>query len=561
MNIIELRSRHEALKQERTSWEADWKKLAAHFLPRKCRLEGDTSQTNRGTGSLRGEKLDSTAFYAMRDLAAGLHGGLTSPARPWFNLAMRDQNMTRMSSVKAWLDEVTRRMRFAYHSSNFYNAISLFYSELATFGTAFMFEVEDEQTGIRFIPLTAGEFCLDADDAGRIDTVYRTIHMTLRQLVQKFGEGALPEQLREMYKLPANWNERYQVVHAVYPEKKTKGEKPYVSVYYLDGFGGGSRGLTATTAASEQSVLERGGFHEFPGFGVRWDVTGGDVYGKGPAHDTLADSVLLQQMTQSVLKALHKEIDPPLAAQADFEGLSLLPGAVNVVRGMGQGQQAVYPILQVRHNIEGTYNVISQIQTKVRDGLFNNLFRMLLGSDRRQITAREVAAREEEKLILIGPVLERLNDEFFIPLTERTFNILQRAGKLPPPPDDIAGQEFAPEFVSILAQAQKMVSTGAVEQFAAFVGNVARVYPDAADTIDVDAMVDNYADYLGVEADMLRGQDERDDLRAARQQQQQMAEQMAQAQEGIGMVEQAGDAGSALQGLLGGMGTALDGGA
>lgn len=656
-DIDELRRRHDALKEERTSWEADWKKLAAHFLPRKCRLEGDTAQTNRG--GLRGEKLDSTAFYAMRDLAAGLHGGLTSPARPWFNLTLPEQDLMRASGVKIWLDEVTRRMRFVYHRSNFYNAISLFYAELATFGTAFMFEVEDEDTGIRFIPLTAGECCLDADAQGRVDTVFHSMTMTLRQLVQKFGEAALPPNLRALSREARNWNERFQVVHAVYPNPDTQGAgraagrtramqtikqmpnqmpgqtpaqapnqmpgqtpgqtgthllaqspghassrmaageaggaasllgqaasgpeahaagelppaalrpeeaqdpaaKPYLSVYYLDGQSGGMHGPKGDYGG--RAVLREGGFHEFPGFGVRWDVTGGDVYGKGPAYDTLADSVLLQQMTQSVLKALHKEIDPPLAAQADFEGISLLPGAVNVVRGGmgGAANQAVYPILQVRHNVEGTYRVIAQIQNKIREGLFNNLFRMLLGSDRRQITAREVAAREEEKLILIGPVLERLNDEFFIPLTTRTFNMLYRAGKLPPAPEAIRGASMQVDFVSILAQAQKMVSTGAVEQFAAFVGNVARMYPDAADTINLDAMIDDYADYLGIEGDMLRARDEREALRRARKEREAQAEQMQQMMSAAktlpGAIKDLGAAGmqgSALGALVQGMG-------
>lgn len=526
--LNELQLRYQALKQERQSWEADWKKLAEHFLPRKCRLETNAmNETNKG--GLRGNKLDSTAFYAMRDLAAGLHGGLTSPARPWFALTLQAQEVAKDSLVRKWLDDVTERMRFIYHRSNFYNAISSFYSELATFGTAFMFELEDEKTVVRFVPLTAGEYCLDTDASGRVDTVFRSVPMTLRQLEQEFGKENLPENLRNMLDRPQAWNERFPVVHAVFPAKGWPGASdvhnmPFMSVYYLDGQGLGSGSDSGKFYGS--AILREGGFEEFPGFGVRWDITGNDVYGKGPAYDTLADSVLLQQMSQTMLKALHKEIDPPLAAPAGFENVSLLPGAVNPVNPLSGNSQAIYPILQVRHNIQGTYEVIAQIQNKVREGLFNNLFRMLLNSDRRQITAREVAAREEEKLILIGPVLERLNDEFFIPVSNRTFNLMVRAELIPPPPEEIQDMELSVEFVSILAQAQKMVATGTVEQFAAFVGNVARMYPEALDSIEVDAMIDSYADYLGVAASMLKGQDKRDEARQARQQQQEQMQQM-----------------------------------
>ena len=322
-------------------------------------------------------------------------------------------------------------------------------------------------------------------------------------------------------------------------------EDGFHSVYYLDGHSGAVSGKTGT----EPHVLRQSFFHEFPGFGVRWDVTGGDVYGHGPAYDTLPDSVLLQQMTSSLLKALQKEIDPPLAVPPGLENASLLPGAITPVDPTGAQGRGIYPILQLQHNVRGTYEVILQIQNKVREGLFNNLFRMLLNSDRRQVTAKEIAAREEEKLILIGPVLERLHDEFFIPLSNRTFNILTRNGMLPPPPEDMRNMAVVPEFVSILAQAQKLVSTGGVEQFAMFVGNVARMNPDALDAVDYDAMIDDYAEYLSIEANMLRGQDEREQIRAARQQQQQAMQQQQQAmqqvqmlQAGIGAMKELGQA-------------------
>lgn len=617
-NINELRARHAALKQERLGWEADWKLLAEHFLPRRCRLEGEAEGVYKG--GLRGGKLDSTAFYAMRDLAAGLHGGLTSPARPWFNLSLQDQELARLSSVRRWLDQVTRRMRFTYEKSNFYNAISVFYSELATFGTAFIFALEDDRSVLRFVPLTAGEYCLDTDASGRVDTVFRTMSMTLRQLVQEFGAAALPEHLREMSGEPRNWNQSFQVVHAVYPaagaEKRAErpdyaaedsngfsggfpgalpeesadtvaqsapegrgtassgrgsgrgdavpppdtpytpesanlagemGEEPrmaYASVYYLDGFG-------------REAPLRESGFHEFPGFGVRWDVVGNDVYGKGPAADTLADSILLQQMTRSMLQAIQLELNPPLQSPAGFENVSLLPGAVNAVSQMQSGP-GIRPILELRHNIEGTYRVIAQVQDKVREGLFNNLFRMLLNSDRRQITAREVAAREQEKLILIGPVLERLNDEFFIPVSDRVFNILLRQGMIPPWPTELEGREISVEFVSMLAQAQKLVATGAVEQFASFVGNMAGMYPEALDSVNVDNMVDNYAEYLGVEANMLKGLEERERIRAGRYEAQAAQAQAAQAGAAADMVKKLGSSGidieSVLNASLSGMG-------
>ena len=155
VDVKELANRREALTQERRTWEADWALLAQHFLPRKMRsleLEGDV--TNRG--GLRKDILRSTGILSMRDLAAGMHGGMTSPARPWFRLSLQDEDLAGFKPVRSWLDDCQDRMRTIFHRSNFYNVVHSIYGQLGTFGTGFMFELEDEKSGIRFHPLAVG---------------------------------------------------------------------------------------------------------------------------------------------------------------------------------------------------------------------------------------------------------------------------------------------------------------------------------------------------------------------------------------------------------------------
>jgi Bacteriophage head to tail connecting protein. len=567
-DIKELSQRLETLKNDRRSWEADWKKLASHFLPRKCRLEMEAhSLTN--DGNIRSGKLNSTGYLAMRDLQAGLHGGMTSPARPWFSLAVRNKELGKMDMVRTWLEETTEIVRDEFHRSNFYNAVTSIYGELGTFGTAFCFEEAKKEGGLIFEPLTAGEYWLDTNNENQVDTVFRQKIMTLRKLVQEFGEGSLPENLREMYKHERNWNERFTVVQAVFPREHSsqgKGTMSFVSVYWLDGYAGndGTSGFLR-----DRHILNEGGYHSFPGFGIRWDVTGTDVYGGSPAMDVLPDSQLAQQMTHTMLKALHKEVDPPLQGPSGFEGVSMVPGAYTAVSSVGVAGQVISPILNVKHNIRDTYSTVQDIEAKIRSGLYNDLFRMLMSSDRRNITAKEIASKEEEKLILVGPVLERLHNEFFNPLIKRSVEILGRQGMLPQFP-----REFAPylpsgdiikalkiEYVSLLAQAQKMVSTASVEQFMGFTGNVSGVFPEVLDVINPDQMVDSYAEWIGVPPSMLRSQEERDRMREARAQRQQEQEAMQQGMASIEAAKSLGSAnldGSALGALLGPMGAAME---
>lgn len=572
-DITDLARRHEALLDLRRPWDAAWKDLAAHFLPTRFRDVGQGQDETRNPKLLNDKLVDSTGVLAMRTMAAGLHGGMTSPARPWFRLTLEDPALADLHGVRDWMDEVATRMRAVFHRSNFYNAIHTVYAELGAFGTAYMMELADFQHGFRFLPFTAGEFCLETNARQQVDVVFRRFRMTARQLALQFGKDNLPDYIVSQVELTSRKEEQYTVVHAVYPRKDRdfarmdSVNKPWASVYWLDAGGsGGSQG----TRFARPHVLSESGFDEFPGFGPRWEVTGNDVYGKSPAMDVLPDCRMLQQMGITTLKAIHKAVDPPLNVSAELKsvGLDITPGGLNYVStSQGQAPQAATPIMQVRPEIQTARIAIQDVQRQIQQGLYNDLFRLLMGSDRRQVTAREIASREEEKLILIGPVLERLHDELFMPLIDRTFNLMARLDILPPPPPELTDAPIKVEFISLLAQAQKMVSTSAVDQLMAFTMNSAQAFPEVLDAVNIDKAVDNYAGYLGVEVDMLRPLQDREALRQQRAQAQAAAQQQAQQQAALqgmqGMAQTAqtlsqtplqGGGETALDALTGGLG-------
>lgn len=568
MKLRELQQRYSTLRTKHAPWDAAYRDIAEHFMPTRYRnpYNGDSTRDNP---MLNRAPVDSTGILALRTLAAGMQGGMTSPARPWFRLQMALPEANEAPGAREWLDEVLRRMREVFHRSNFYNSIYTVYGELGAFGTAFLFEFADQRSGIRFEPLTAGEYVLDTNAHNRVDTVFHSIRMTAKQIVEEFGEDKTPELIRRDLEKPGTVIQTWKVNHAVYPRRNRNAlvtldsrEKPWASIYWLE--------FSDTGAASGQHLLRESGFDEFPGFGVRWDAIGEDVYGRSPAMDVLPDCRMLQQMGITTLKAIHKAVDPPMSVAAGLRavGLDLTPGGINFVDSMpGQSPLAASPILQVRPDIQAARAAIQDVQSQIRTGLYNDLFRMVVGSDRRQITATEIDAKEEEKLILIGPVLERLHDELFIPLIDRTYSLMGRLDMLPPPPPELAGQGVKVEFVSLLAQAQKMVSTGAVSQIIGFVGQSAEAWPEALDAVNIDMTIDRYADYLGVETAILRSMEEREQVRQARAQAQAEAQQQAAAQQAMASVQGAADTArtlsetpvdqngvSALEAVIGGVG-------
>ena len=127
----------------------------------------------------------------MRTLAAGMQGGMTSPARPWFKLTLQDEEVLNAPDAGKWLDDVTRRMQAVLHRSNFYNAAHALYSDLGTFGTGLMIEVADWD-GLHFFVVNAGEYVIDTNELNAVDTFFRRISMTARQILQEFGEEHVP---------------------------------------------------------------------------------------------------------------------------------------------------------------------------------------------------------------------------------------------------------------------------------------------------------------------------------------------------------------------------------
>jgi len=544
------RRRHKSLLTERNPWVTDWRELAEHFQPRKFRALDEGDRTNEP--GLADTLVDNTSVRGMRVLAAGMQGGMTSPARPWFRLGTPDTKLEDNAAVSEWLYEVQRRMLTVLSRSNFYDSIHQHYAELGTFGSGCIFMEKDPDTIINFKTLTAGEYCLITNPNGRVVGVFRLFSMTAEQLVDRFGKDKCSSAVQTAYNKPGTKDKWFEVVHVVMPNsdrdpvRADDAGMAYTSVYY-------EHKKSAKDPGEEP--LAWGGFRQQPFAAPRWDVTGNDIYGRCPAMDTLPDVRQLQTMVSTMLKALHKQVDPPVVAPTDFHNVRTVPGAINNIDTVrGEGLRSLY---DVKPEVQGTMVAIDAIKDDIREGLYNDLFKMLALSDRRTMTATEVSERIEEKLIMLGPVIERLHAELLDVIIDRVFAICLEAGILPPPPPELEGMDLKVEYISLLAQAQKMIGTSAIDQFLSLIGTYAEMFPEMADIPDVDEVGEQYAEMLGVPPTLLRPREEREAIREARTQAiaaQQQNEAMAQAgstMKDMGSVDMEGD--NALKALTGGL--------
>lgn len=549
--LVDLNARLDELKEKRQTFDAHWEEIRDFMLPFHTRGLSDDDATEPDDGSKRQDEIfNNTATRDIRTLASGMHSGLTSPARPWFRLATQDPTVMRIRGVKEWLYQVERLMFDIFSRSNVYKALHHLYAETCSFGTSTMAVEESDESVIHCRTYTCGEYYLGTDHNDRIDTFIRRSYMTARQIVNRWGENKVTSVVKSAYS-NGSMSERFEVRHAVVPNGKEFGDikeafgREWASVYW---------------EPTASSPLSAGGFEEFPIMAPRWNLPGYGVYGECPGFDALPDVKMLQKMEKKQLIALDKMVDPPTIADGSMKNdiLNTLPGAKNFANGLMTGSRpGLMPLYQLQLDFEKVQFKINAVEQRVDATFYKDLFRMLDRVDR-EMTATEVAERQQERLLQLGPVLENLHDELLSPLIDRTFAIAARQNLLPPAPPALQGQTLKVVYNSILAQAQKQVGMSAINQFAGFVGNLAQVVPEALDKIDVDEAVDSVADTLGVPPNMVRDEKEVTLMRqqraeeARRQQALEQAESMGRAAKDMGKAKM--DEGTVLDPLLAAMG-------
>ena len=191
------------------------------------------------------------------------------------------------------------------------------------------------------------------------------------------------------------------------------------------------------------------------------------------------------------------------------------------------------PLSQARANLPAAEKLVARLENVLQRHFHNDLFLMISGADKR-MTATEVAERQGEKLLMLGPVLDRLRSELFQPLIERVYGIMDRAGMIAFPPEMLAGREINVEFISILANAQKQAGLQAISQTLGFAGQVAAVTQDpaAVDILNAEAMIRKWGELTGIDPDMLLSEDKVARKREARMQQMQMQQMLSVVRQG-----------------------------
>ncbi|MFA6293602.1 MAG: portal protein [Victivallales bacterium] len=519
-----IRRRHQNLDSEFEEWRTHGIELRDYMLPRHARsLDANTSDAQNDGKKKHQKVIDSTAEDSVDILAAGMKSGVSSPSYPWFRLVIQNKKAMKSKPVKEWLFYIEDLFRTIFIQSNIYSMLHHSYMELPVFGTACALLKKDAEKVIVARQMTFGEYRLALNSKYEVDALYRDFWMTAVQLVEEFGIENVTDPVKRAFE-DGNTETLFRVIHLIEPNDErikivNSKKRKFRSVYF--------------EYASDENPgknLSASGFLNFPVMAARWRVVGSDVYGSSPGMKLLGDTKMLQKMNAKYLEAVDKVLKPPMRAPGELKGTAVNqnPGEITFLNNKLQGQDpGLAPLYEVRPDLGAAAMEMEKVRMRIKNGFFNNLFLMLLEQTGR-MTATEVAERHQEKLTLLGPVLENIHT-MLNQLISTTYDYCMEDGLIPQPPEEIQGQPIKIEYISIIAQAQKLVGLQGIERIAGFIGNLAAANPEALDKLNTDEAIDAYADALAVPPSIIRDNKEAGARREGRAQQMRNAQMLEQA--------------------------------
>jgi len=538
------------MKKDRDPWIDHWRELSQYILPRL----GRWLTSDRNDGSKKNSKINNeVGTIAHRTLTANMFTGTTSPSRRWFRLVPPIPSLEDDWEVKRWLQVVETIMYEIYEKSNFYNSIQSVYEEQALFGTGCMIIEPDFDNVINCKTLTAGQYMITVDGKGRFHSLAREFEMTYAQMVETFGvEGPerVSDKIVHSYEQGGHDELTRVVRHMIFRKdsridlRNCRPDHDWASAYW-----------DPQDNDEGERFLRTNGYHEQPVVAPRWDVTAEDPYGRSPSMDALPTIKSIQKLEEDI--ALQTELvgQPPTWGLPGMKGepLSTLPGAVNFGSPGTPGQPALAPVYQIDPRIGEMRQSMQQLEDRVRKDLYSDLFLLMSQSDHPQVTAREVEERSSEKLQTLGQVFERQRTELLNPTNDAVFGYAFRAGILPEPPESLVDTEMKVEYISSLAQAQRMIGTIAIDRMVDFTARLGEATQDinAAVKLDTQQAMDEYASLSGVPPSTIRSDEDVEKILKEKELEQQAAQRGAQMQQAADIAKTASQAPIDSDNLLG----------
>lgn len=481
--------RFRQLESDAQPWRSFWEVVARFCAPRRM---GAIGQRSPGDRRVTPQIYNPIGISCVQTLAAAMHGMLMNPATRWMRIRLTDDALDQTDIARQWTDEVSRRIMNALSSPevNFHTYANQLLEDIASLGTGLMYIGRQDNGHLFTKTHPIYEAVVTENKYGRIDTVIRCSEWTVAQMIDEWGNKVSPK-VKEQYD-KGDYDKKHRVLHYVAPRHKREPGRDDninmpIEICYIE-------------EQYEHEILETGA-EEMPYVVPRWWVTTGEVYGRSPAMTALPQIKIANAAQKTMIEAAEKAVNPPLTVP--HEGLvspvRQSPGGVTYLRNkMEIGQ------IPTSSNLPFASQYMMALNDEIRSMMFVDQIQF---TGDFQMTATEVIQRNTERMRLLGPVLGRTNNEFLNPLVTRVFGIMYRLKQLPPPPDELRGQDMRIEYMSPLARAQKTQLAQGFSQAMMTLEPLAKLDPQIAQKlmapINFDAVTPEVFDWFGVDSRLL----------------------------------------------------------
>ncbi len=488
---------YRALCAARSPWEPWWEALRHYVLP--SRLEEGEEVPDADAGGHLG---DTTAVEACQKLASAHMSYMTPSNELWFKWSSPDPAAG--DEAESWYNRCSEIANRELALSNFYTELHECFLDRVGLGTGCLFAGTSRGGRLLFRHIPCGQFVCAEDDEGRIDTVMREFCFTPHQAAAQFGLKALGPHARSLLEKGVRPHEgQLRFVHAVRPREQrnrrsgSKRDMAFESIYY---------------SLDDNCVVEESGYREMPYMVTRFLKWGGGPYGLAPARLVYPD-IRQAQFLNRILDMLGEVAAFPrileLATQAGE--VDLRAGGRTLINP--ESASLGYPR---EWATQGRYDVgmdrLRQKQDAINRAFFVPMLELWNEQKRAAMTASEVYARENERVMLFSPSFTLFAGDFQ-PLMERIFALLFRLGRFPQPPAGVLQRDRRGEGVIIephvvyqgrIAMVMRRIQGEGMERSLARLQQLAAMEPAIADHVDLERAFRLSARLDGVPEGVLR---------------------------------------------------------
>lgn len=495
----EALKRFKAAQGRKSNWRTFYEDLLDYFAPQFDTFTVQSKgQDERGQGRI----FDSTAQSAMQKFASNMQSSLVPPMKQWIKLVpgLSIPAEQKDDAARA-LEDISDIMFATLRNSNFDTQVAESFLDLAMGTGALMVNKGTVNDPISFSAIPLSEMFFEEGQTGRISSAFRQYIVPARGIQETWPDANLTADMKNALSTAAGGNKEFKLIEATVPDdievfnkqtnrkEKSKGFRHYVMTE-------GGDVIFETEMESSPWII------------FRWAVRPGEIYGRGPATEALADVKSINKVKEIILKSGSMAAAGAYTIADDgiinIENIRIQPGAmIPVSANEGSLSGPTIAALPQAGDLNVGQFIFKDLQRSINEMMFADPLGPI---DLPVKTATEVAIRQQELAKRIGASFGRLQFEFVQPLVNRILFVLEDLGLVDLNQFRVDGRFIDIEHQSPLSQAQNEEELGNIERFIATVAST--LGPQAAALLMTQGMFERIAELLNIDPNLVPTEEE-----------------------------------------------------